>query len=147
MIEEVILHYDGLGSAEQGTTCSVVSDGVTRKQDFRCPTEILHAVSFFCFYSLGNLLVKRNDELPGSVRRLFVVWLDVGNSTGFGKDVHGVRTNKLYLVSLSSPFKTPRLVMHVTSDDGVVVHAFHDTQIGAVYVDGIVHHSFVETVL
>ena len=37
--------------------------------------------------------------------------------------------------------------MHVTSDDGVVVHALHDSQIGAVYVDGIVHHSFVETVL
>lgn len=49
-------------------------------------------------------------------------------------------------VARFTPSKAPGLVMHIASNEGMVVNPFYHFQIGAMYVDSIIHHAFVQTV-
>ena len=60
---------------------------------------------------------------------------------------HGLGFDEADAVAFISPVEAPCLLVFITASEAVVVDAFVHFEIYSVYVDGIVHHAFVESVL
>ncbi len=143
MVEQIVFYDYPLRSTEQGTPCPVVADDVSFEFHFGCPGEVFDAVAFLFADLRVDGVAESNPELAYSRRFLPVCGRNAGYPVGFPYYVHGGGTDKLDAVARFSPFKSPRLVVHVSSDEGMVVNPVYHLQVSAVHVDGIVHHSFV----
>ena len=157
VVEKVVLHHRALGCAEERSAGTVVADGVMGKVYLGSPGEVLYTIA--CGgANLGRQRIgKADDELLGTVAHAMILTLiafgelrNLGNRgyEGFliAHQLHGLRTYKLHLVAHVAPVEAPSLRVHVAPLEGVVIDAFHHLEVGAVHVNGIVHHRLVESV-
>ena len=79
-----------------------------------------------------------------------LVWLLLGQdflhpvlSTG---QFHGGGTYKLYFIAIHAPLESVCLRMHVSGNHRMVIKALLDFQISTMYINRIIHHSFIQPV-
>ena len=143
-----VLFFDnGLpGSAEQGAAGTVVTNEVVAENDFGGPGQVFYAESFFGSDCWGDGLVEGEDEFFSAFRLFLLVRTNGGDFGWRSGQFHRGGTDKLYCIAGTSPFEAVGLAVHVASHNRFVVDAFHDFEVGAVDVDGVVHHVFVQSV-
>ena len=146
MVKQVTLYYRFQGSAEQRTACTVVTNDIIRKINFRTPGQVFNAETFF----IRNLRIQRLGKSDTiffcTFHRIFVIGQDFLHPVFSTGQFHGGGTYKLYFIAIHSPFESVCLRMHVLSNHCMVIKALLDFQISAVYINRIIHHSFIQPV-
>ena len=152
MIEEIVFYHNLLWGAEQGTTSTVVANGVVGKVYLRCPCKILNTIASLLGNFSRDRFLEADAESLGTIHALFrllgngIKGSDFQNLVRTINQFHCGRTHELYLVSLITPIKAIGLRVHVTAFKGVVIYTTYNLKICAMHVDGIIHHTFVESV-
>ena len=146
MVKQVILDDSLARGTEQRTACTVITDHIAGKQNFRSPCEVLYSETTLFINYLVYRFLKRNQELSRAFGLFFVIRTDRNDLILFSDQFHRIRTDKLHLITRASPLESPRLTMHIAAHQGTVVHPFHHFQISAMYIDGIIHHPLIQPV-
>ena len=146
MIKQVTLYHRFQGSAEQRTACTVVTNDIIRKINFRAPGQVFNTETFF----IRNLRIQRLGKSDTiffcTFHRIFVIGQDFLHPVLSTGQFHGGGTYKLYFIAIHAPFESVCLRMHVSGNHRMVIKALLDFQISTMYINRIIHHSFIQPV-
>ena len=146
MVECIALYHGLQRSTEQRTSRTVVTDYIVSKIHFRTPFQVFDTETFAFINHRIQWIHECNLEFLGTIYRFLVKWNNVFHLILGIEYFHGIRADELYLVALSTPIETIGLRMHVSANHSLVIQSLYNLQVSTVYIDSIVHHTFVQTV-
>ena len=147
VVKGVVADDDLAWCAEERSASAVVAYGIACELYAWTPCEVFDAVGcseridVFC-----DWVCESYTELSDAFVYLAFVWGDAAYGVGGRDNLHGVGLYELDCVAGLAPTESVALAVHVLTYEGVVVDALDYLEIGAVYVDGVVHHAFEEAV-
>lgn len=103
MVKQVILDDSLARGTEQRTACTVITDHIAGKQNFRSPCEVLYSETTLFINYLVYRFLKRNQELSRAFGLFFVIRTDRNDLILFSDQFHRIRTDKLHLITRASP--------------------------------------------